>query len=132
MTTLERLLAANGLAMTFAAGTSLALDIAPADADVRRYGLYDVLESTPITLASGMGKLPVTLDVSGVEEPEPLYELGLVTVKDRAIAEALKGQLSVSSPWKNYIVDLDLRNNADTSCTVVATVHQGGMTIIFR
>ena len=86
MTTLERLLAANGLAMTFAAGTSLALDIAPADADVRRYGLYDVLESTPIMLASGVGKLPVTLDVSGVEEPEPLYELGLVTVKDRAIA----------------------------------------------
>lgn len=124
--------AANGLAMTFAAGTSLALDIAPADADVRRYGLYDVLESTPITLASGMDTLPVTLDVLDVAEPEPLYELGLVTVKDRAIAEALKGQLSVSSPWKNYIVDLDLRNNPDTSCTVVATVYQGGMTIIFR
>lgn len=124
--------AADGLAMTFAAGTSLALDIDPADADMRQYGLYDIRESTPVTLASGVASLPVTLDGSGIEEPEPFYELGLVTVKSSTIAEALKGQMAVASPWKNYIVDLGLRSNPDTSCTIVATVRQCGMTIIFR
>ena len=57
MTTLERLLAANGLAMTFAAGTSLALDIAPADADVRRYGLYDVLEENRLSASDALYSL---------------------------------------------------------------------------
>ena len=124
--------AANGLAMTFAAGTSLVLDIAPVDADMRRYGLYDVLAATPVTLAPENERLHVTLDVSGAENPEPFYELGLVTVANGTIAESLKGRMAVARPWKNYAVSLGLRSNPDASCTVVATVRQEGMSIIFR
>ncbi len=126
--------AADGLAFSFANGASLALDIDPADADVRKYGLYDVLESTPIALAAGAASLPVALDVSGVASPEPAYRIGVVTVKDGTTAAALKGLLSVASPWKGYVVDLSLRDNPEDggSCTIVATVRQSGMTIIFR
>lgn len=126
--------AADGLALTFANGTSLALDIAPSNADMAQYGLYNVKADAPVTLADGMSTLPVTLNTDGIAEPAPVYELALATVKDRTLATALKGQLSVTKPWPNYVAELSLRDNPDdgNSCTVVARIRQAGMTIIFR
>lgn len=126
--------AADGLALTFENGTSLALDIAPSNADMAQYGLYDVKADAPVTLAEGMSTLPVTLNTDGIAEPAPVYELALATVKDRTLATALKGRLSVTKPWPNYVAELSLRDNPDdgNSCTVVARIHLAGLTVIFR
>lgn len=126
--------AADGLAFSFASGTSLALDIAPSNADMAQYGLYDVKADAPVTLAEGMSTLPVTLNTDGIAEPAPVYEVALATVKDRTLATALKGQLSVTKPWPNYVAELSLRDNPDdgNSCTVVARIRLAGLTVIFR
>jgi hypothetical protein len=126
--------AADGLALTFANGTSIALDIVPSNADMAQYGLYNVKADAPVTLADGMSTLPVTLNTDGIAEPAPVYELALATVKDRTLATALKGQLSVTKPWPNYMAELSLRDNPDdgNSCTVVARIRQAGMTVIIR
>ena len=55
---------ADGLAITFASGTGLRLaPLAEADADVLRYGLYDVKWATPFDLTATGGKLDVALDL---------------------------------------------------------------------
>lgn len=126
--------AADGLALTFENGTSLALDIAPSNADMAQYGLYNVKADAPVTLAEGMSTLPVTLNTDGIVEPAPVYEVALATVKDRTLATALKGRLSVTKPWPNYVAELSLRDNPDdgNSCTVVARIRLAGLTVIFR
>ncbi len=125
---------ANGLAITFASGASLALDVMPADSDVAKYGLYDVLAETPVALDSGASSIPLTFDADGIQVPDATYELGVATVKTRALAAALKDSLAPVRPWKNYVVELSLRDNPEDggSCTVVATVRQSGMAVLFR
>ena len=126
--------AVDGLAITFTNGTFLALDIAPPNADMAQYGLYNVKADTPVALADGMSTLPVTFNTDGIAEPAPVYELALVTVKDRTLATALKGRLSVTKPWQNYVAELSLRDNPDdgNSCTIVARIRPAGLTVIFR
>ncbi len=119
----------NGMEMTFAAGTGIKLDINPADADLRTYGLRNTKVETPFVAAAGA--IPVTFDVpNGFEITSPVT-LGVVTVPTDNV-ETVLGMLSISKPsLKNCKMIVDLVPNGDQT-TIVATFKRIGTTILFK
>ena len=119
----------NGMEMTFAAGTGIKLDINPADADLRAYGLRNTKVETPFVAAAGA--IPVTFDVpNGFEITSPVT-LGVVTVPTDNV-ETVLGMLSISKPsLKNCKMIVDLVPNGDQT-TIVATFKRIGTTILFK
>ena len=122
----------DGLAISLTDATStLAYDLAPADADVATYGIYNVKnESDPLISSVTGGSIPVRFD----GEPDRtvgVYDIGLVTVKTRALAEALKGKF-VLPKVRGRTASVDIRDNADGTATVLAKLVNKGFFVIVK
>ena len=74
----------DGLAITFAAGTSLVLD-ASATGDLKEYGLYNVKWDAPITVEGG-APLPVSFALPDDFDRKVSYRFGICTVNPTAAA----------------------------------------------
>lgn len=125
--------ACNGLALSFAAGTRLVLDLEPGDADLRKYGLRNTKGSFgSVTVASGY-KLPVVLDLGNRECPSALEtRVGLCTFMTRSDAQAFMDRIAVAKPCRGYGVKVSLTDNSDGTTTVVADVCERGLVLIVR
>ena len=122
----------DGLAVEFAGG-GIRLDREPADAGAAAYGLWNTKWSTPFARAEGMtAKVPVMVDMGELTDmPENISRYAICTVAaDKAAA--IKAMLSVRSPFKGYVTDIETRANADGTATLLAVVKYGGTTIIIR
>lgn len=120
---------ANGLAITFAAKTGLRFaPLAETDADVTKYGLYDVAWPTPFDLTATDGKLNVAVDVP--EGTKESFSFGICTVDEDA-ADALDGNIIIPEikGLKATVVREPAVNNA---VTFRADYERRGFMLIFR
>ena len=120
---------ANGLAITFAAKTGLRFaPLAETDADVAKYGLYDVAWPTPFDLTATDGKLDVAVDVP--EGAKDSFSFGICTVAEDA-ADALDGNIIIPEikGLKATVVREPAVNNA---VTFRADYERRGFMLIFR
>lgn len=119
----------DGAALTFATGTGIRLDLAPADADLAARGLVDVRANGSIGLADGAtGKIALAFDGDEVETD---ITLGVATLPTKAAAEAFRDLLSPVRP-RRCTVKLSVVENGDDTATVVATVQRTGLMLIVR
>ena len=117
----------NDLAFTFGDGAGIRLTCGiAADDPVKTYGIYDVKWATPIATTSANATIPVAFDG---ERPERDEAVGVVTVRDRATADALVGRFAWSKTenLKGSRVTFAVRDNDDDTATVVATVERQGL-----
>ena len=121
---------ADGLAISFAAGTGLRLaPVAETDPDVSRYGLYDVKWATPFDLSATDGKLNVVLDLpSDKREIPAVLSFGVCTVP-AAAADALDDNIVLPSV-KGRKLRIEPVDNEDGTVTFTATYFKDGMTLI--
>lgn len=120
---------ANGLAITFAAKTGLRFaPLAETDADVTKYGLYDVAWPTPFDLTATDGKLDVAVDVpEGTKEP---FSFGICTVDEDA-ADALDGNIIIPE-IKGLKATVVREPAVDGAVTFRADYERRGLMLIFR
>ncbi len=119
--------AVNGLAVTFAAGTALAVDPCPADADLRAYGAINTKWSAPFANAQG-GAIPVSF----LERPFPdnAFFVTICTVS-QAAAETL--QFDVPATVQKRKCRVSQRANSDgTVSFVVRFSARPGFVMDFR
>lgn len=123
---------ADGLAISFAAGTGLKFaPISEADADVARYGLYDVKWATPFDLTGTGGELNVALDLPESKEEIPRsFTFGICTVPSSA-AGALEGNL-VLEKVKGYKHSVTSEANGDGTVTFTAKYEKRGFVMLFE
>lgn len=122
----------DGLAITFGAGAGIRLTCGlAADDPVRTYGIYDVKWATPIATTSANATIPVAFDG---ERPVRDEAVGVVTVRDRATADALIGRFTWTKTdnMNGTRVTFAVRDNDDGTATVVATVERTGLMLILR
>ena len=124
---------ADGLAIAFAEGTGLRL--APlaetADADVVRYGLYNVKWAEPFDLTASGGKLDVALDLPETEADIPAkFSFGVCTVAASA-ADALEGNIVISK-IKGRKCAIEAEDNGDGSVTFTAKCEKPGLVFTVR
>lgn len=84
--------AVNGMALSFAADTSLVLMPNFDDAALMRYGIRNVKTDTPYTLGESVETLPFSIGEASGTPPPPqgdAFRLGLLTVPDTESARAL-------------------------------------------
>lgn len=120
---------ANGLAIAFAAKTGLRFaPLAETDADVAKYGLYDVAWPTPFDLTATDGKLDVAVDVP--EGTKDSFSFGICTVDEDA-ADALDGNIVI--PKIKGLKGSVVREPAvDGAVTFRADYERRGLMLIFR
>lgn len=120
---------ANGLAITFAAKTGLRFaPLAETDADVTKYGLYDVAWPTPFDLTATDGKLDVAVDVP--EGTKESFSFGICTVAEDA-ADALDGNIVI--PKIKGLRESVVREPAvNGAVTFRAVYEKRGMILILR
>ena len=116
------------------AGAALKLAVDFDNADLTNYGIRNTSVDTPFTLdASFGGKLPLTLDTTGVVLPENSSRVvnALVTVKS-ASADAVRAMLPKLKPWRKLSSEIVTRVNGDNTTTFLLESKFTGMTILFR
>ena len=123
---------ADGLAITFASGTGLRLaPLAEADADVLRYGLYDVKWAEPFDLTATGGKLDVALDLPADRSEIPSsFSFGVCTVPSAAV-DSLVGNITLPSIGV-YNLSIEPIPNGDGSVTFKATYAKRGFIVTFK
>ena len=84
----------NGLAISFAEGTGLELDVS--DEAVAGYGLYNVAWDAPIGLAEGMDALPVKFNLPSGFDFSVSHRLGVCTLNPTAAAAFTPRSFSVA------------------------------------
>ena len=122
----------DGLAISVTnAQARIAYDLAPADDGVRQYGIYNVKNTTdPIGSTLDGGVIPVQIDGTP-DRGVGRYEIGLVTLASRGLAEAVMPKLSLPKV-RGFASALSVRDNAGGSATVVCTLTCRGLTLKFR
>ena len=122
----------DGLAISFAAGTGLKLaPVSEANADVARYGLYNVKWATPFDLTETGGKLDVALELPENRGEIPAaFSFGICTVPTAA-AGALEGNV-VLQKVRGYKTSVAATPNGDGSTTFTANYVKVGLTIVFQ
>lgn len=126
--------ACDGLAISFAEGTSLVIDGATTDTGLLKCGLYDVKEANaPITLASGLATLPVEVEYGDWTPTTTLWTVGLVTVKSERAA-ALQGKLRLANPkpFRMRRGEIVVVDNGDGTSTLAAVYKLYGLMIMVR
>ena len=96
----------DGMAVSFSKGTKLVIPVDPQNADLTKYGLYNVKDGGSVSIAE---TLSVEFDTSASPEPPALdFTVGLVTVTNTVAAtEAVRGKLKLDPrPYKNYRASL--------------------------
>ena len=123
---------ADGLAISFAAGTGIRLaPLAETNADVVRYGLYDVKWATPFDLTETAGKLDVALDLPANTGDLPAtLSFGVCTVPATAAA-ALEGNITLPTV-RGYSLKVEPVSNGDDTVTFAATYEKRGFALIVR
>ena len=123
----------DGMAVTFSKGTKLVVPIDPQNADLTKYGLYNVKEGGSVSIAE---TLTVELDKSASPVPPALdFTIGLVTVTNTVAAtEAVRGKLKLAArPYKGYRVTPVETPDADRGAVVFgARIEQSGIMLIVR
>ena len=122
----------DGMAMSFAKGTKLVVPVVPADADLMKYGLYNVKEGGSVAIAD---TLAVDFDLSASALP-PAHEftVGIVTVA-AAAADDIRGKLKLgATTYKGYRrAQLDeVPDETLGTVTFVGRFEQDGLSIIVR
>ena len=123
--------AVDGLALVFGAGGKLLLDLEPADASLKDWGVYDVKWAAPFSLADGAEGIPVAFADADETPPATVFTRAVATVPSDQ-ANAVKGMLRMPRPWKSYDSTLSVRDNGNNTSTILATYRPSGMTVIFR
>jgi hypothetical protein len=118
--------------MSFAKGTKLVVPVVPADANLMKYGLYNVKEGGSVAIADA---LAVDFDLSASDEP-PVKEftLGIITVPV-ASAENIRGRLKLgATTYKGYRrAKLDeISDETLGTVTFVGRFVQDGLSVIVR
>ena len=123
---------ADGLAISFAAGTGLRLaPLTETDADVVRYGLYDVKWATPFDLTATDGKLDVALDLpSDRLEIPPAFSFGVCTVSATAAAGIDADSDIVLPSIKGYDLVVSAVPNGDDTVTFTAKYAKRGFILM--
>ena len=122
--------ALDGLAVTFAEGTSLGLDMSSADATFAAKGL--ALAGTDITSAPGslelsLGGMPATPeDAVGIAYPLLTYP------SDQAASVAASYSLRNPYPQSGYVVRLFEVPNGDDTVTLKANIRLRGTYLLLR
>ena len=122
----------DGLAVEFAGG-GIKLDRVPSDAGVAAYGFWNTKWSTPFARAAGVtDKVPVMVDMGELTDmPEKFSRYAICTIAADKV-DSVKAMLSVRSPFKGYVTDVEMRANADGTATLLAVVKYGGTTIFIH
>ena len=123
---------ADGLAISFAAGTGITLaPFAETDADVLRYGLYDVKWTAPFDLTATGGKLDVALDLPADSDEIPAsFSFGVCTVQSDA-AGALVGNINLPSIGSR-VLTIDPISNGDNTVTFRAVYAKRGFVVTVK
>lgn len=123
----------DGMAMSFAKGTKLVVPVVPADADLMKYGLYNVKEGGSISIADT--QLAVDFDLSAsAQPPAKEFTLGIITVPV-ASAENIRGRLKLgATTYKGYRrAKLDeISDETLGTVTFVGRFVQDGLSVIVR
>lgn len=133
--TLTSARACDGMTMSFKGGASAVLKLDAANADLAEYGFINVRTDTPFVLDDGMSALPVSLDWSGVGEPETPMELGLVTVSNNAetVASVRAMLPTLRTPWASVRCDIvEIPRQDEGSVTFAARLTPTGIRFIIR
>ena len=123
----------DGMAMSFAKGTKLVVPVVPADADLMKYGLYNVKEGGSISIADT--QLAVDFDLSAsAQPPAKEFTVGIITVPV-ASAENIRGRLKLgATTYKGYRrAKLDeVPDETLGTVTFVGRFEQDGLSVIVR
>ena len=113
--------------------TKLVIPVDPQNADLTKYGLYNVKDGGSVSIAE---TLAVEFDTSANPEPPALdFTVGLVTVTNTVAAtEAVRGKLKLASrPYKGYRVMLVETPDAERGAVIFAArVKQSGFVLLVR
>lgn len=119
--------AVNGLAVSFAAGTTLVVDPCPADADLQAYGAINTKWNAPFANAQG-GAIPVRFLDSPF--PDNAFSAAICTVSQSA-AETL--QFDVPATVQKRKCTVSQRPNPDGTVSFVAGFSaKAGFAVVFR
>lgn len=123
---------ADGLAISFAEGTGLLLNpITETDADVLRYGLYNVKWAEPFDLTATGGKLNVSLEFSeDASEIPDRFSFGICTV-DASAAAGLVDNI-VLPKIKGRTCTIVPMDNGDNTVTFIANCAKRGFVFNVR
>lgn len=119
----------DGLAITFAEGAKLVVDVDASDSGLARYGIRNVKAATPFASTATEGMIDVELDFDGAEEKN--LTVGICTVPT-SVAPAVKSMLRLSKPaWRGYTAEVV--SAADGENTVIsASVEVKATVLIMR
>ena len=126
--------ALNGLATTFASGTSLVLAIDPDNADLTRYGIRNVKTDNPFAVAAGE-TLPFSLEASAAVKAAArgrAMDIGLFTVTseaDKSFRSLMPDEVRSPIPSSKGTV---VRREADDVVIYSLAVTPLGLKVIFR
>ena len=118
--------AVNGLAVSFAAGTTLVVDPYPADADLRAYGAINTKWGAPFANAQG-GAIPVSFLDRQI--PDTALSVAICTVSSTAATptftfpQRYSRLKAVSSAW---------RTNGDGTRTFEVRFEKQGVVVVYR
>jgi hypothetical protein len=127
----------DGAALSFANGTSLAINVSTNDSEFLAFGLRNTKCDSPFILDEGMEKLPLSFDVSEFPEEEfrkiKSLRIGLLTVRNSAVAAVramLPDNLAPYRCSKGTVVEIP---RADIeSVTFALDLSFRGMMIVVR
>ena len=119
----------DGLAITFAEGAKLVVDVDASDSGLARYGIRNVKAATPFASTATDGMIDVELDFDGAQEKN--LTVGICTVPT-SVAPAVKSMLRLSKPaWRGYTAEVVTA--ADGENTVIsASVEVKATVLIMR
>ena len=123
--------ALDGAAVSFADGTSLHLDLRPADEGMQQNGFAFTNALSSVTCA---GTLPVVFDGGSIEDVASGVTVPVCTVADAATAATLTGRISCcldTGDGKQRGM-LAVRENADGTATIRATFKTRGFLLMVR
>ncbi|MBQ6329537.1 MAG: hypothetical protein IJI35_11025, partial [Kiritimatiellae bacterium] len=123
----------DGMAVSFAAGTKLVIPVDPQNADLSKYGFYNVKAGGSVSIAE---TLAVEFDTTASPEPPAIdFTVGLVTVTNTVAAtEAVRGKLRLDArPYKGFRATLvETPDNERGVVVFSAKIAQRGIMLILR
>lgn len=126
--------ALSGSEITVNEGASIRVAVNLDDAELTRYGIINVATDSPFTVSDGLdGKLPISLDTTGVQFPEgSVLTNGLVTVSASA-APSVRGMIQrIARPWPGVKARVIEIQNQDGTVTFAAETSEIGLIVTIR
>lgn len=119
----------DGLAITFAEGAKLVVDVDASDSGLARYGIRNVKAATPFASTADDGMIDVELDFDGAQEKN--LTVGICTVPTSA-ATAVKSMLRLSKPaWRGYTAEVVTATDGENT-VISASVEVKATVLIMR